>query len=174
MALVIEDGSGTNQSANSYQSTDDLIAYAALRGLDLSNDPVDELEVHLVKAMDYLEGKRSKFKGYPTASSQPLQWPRRDVWGIAQPGLMVPVDEIPRELRYGQLALAVESYNGIDLQPNRLPADKGAVISEKVEGAVEVKYESAGVKRPFTPALSKAEALLSPLYKNNGLNLVRT
>lgn len=172
MAIVVEDGSGTNQAANSYQSTDDLIGYASLRGIDLSFDPVEDLEVLLIKAMDYLEAQRSRFKGSPTLADQPLQWPRQDVWGVDQPGLLMGKNEIPRELRYGQLALAIEAQT-VDLQPTLLPSDKGPRISEKVEGAIEVKYANPTSIRNV-PALAKPMALLAPLFKNNGLTLVRT
>lgn len=69
-------------------------------------------------------------------------------------------------------SLAIEAREH-DLQPNRLPSDTGPVVSKRVEGVVEVVYAEP-VQRQYTPAFAKAEALLAPLLKNNGLFLIRT
>jgi len=173
MALVIETGAGDNPSANSYASVQDLRDYADARGVDLSALTDPECEPLMIRAMDYLEGLRGRYKGviahpeYP----QPLQWPRADAWGIAYPDALFPSDQIPRELIYAQLALAIDAQDN-DLQPNRLPTDTGPVTKERVEGAVEVTY-AAPVQQQYTPAFAKADALLAPLLKNNGLFLVR-
>jgi len=172
MAIVLEDGTGSNPAANSYQDTDDLIAYAALRGVDLALDPVEDLEVLLIKAMDYLEGQRERYKGHKTSADQPLQWPRQSVWGVELPETLTPDDEIPSVLKYAQLTLAIDAIT-VDLMPNQIQGDKGAVI-KSVVGPIETTYDSKGIKQQFKPALSKADALLSPLYMRNGLFAVRT
>ncbi|NYZ69113.1 hypothetical protein H0A36_24130 [Endozoicomonas sp. SM1973] len=166
--LVIEDGSGTNPNANSYASVETLRLFAKLRGIDLTELSDDECAVLLIKAMDYIEAKASKFQGEKTNPRQPLQWPRR---GVRLDGLSVGEKEIPRNLEYGQLQLALEAREH-DLMPNRLPGEKGAVIKERVEGAVEVAYANNGTPDKV-PAFAKAEALLAQLYKKNGLFLVR-
>ena len=169
MALIAEDGTGTNPNANSYSTVETLRNYAVARGVDLSGVPDADCEVMLIKAMDYIEAKRSRFQGKKTNPSQPLQWPREGVW---VDNMLVGSDSIPRELEYAQLSLAMEAKD-IDLQPNRLPTDKGAVIREKVEGAVEVVYANNGNVSSVS-AFAKPEALLTPLYKRNGLTLVRS
>lgn len=169
MALIVEDGTGSNTAANSYQSVLQLREWAQLRGVDITALTDAECEVLLIKAMDYIEGKRSRFQGTKSNTDQPLQWPRQDVWMGSLP---VGSDSIPRELRYAQLALAIEARDN-DLQPNRLPSDKGAVIREKVEGAVEVAYDKQN-RAGLVPVFAKADSLLKPLYKNNGVFLVRS
>ena len=172
MALVIEDGSGSDQTANTYQDIDDLRLYAQLRGVDLTAESDEALEALLHQAMDYLESLRDRYKGRIANIDQPLQWPRSDVWDVAYPGVLAPNDSIPRELQKAQLALAVEARDN-DLLPTRLPSDTGPVIKEKVEGAVEVAYANPG-KVNHVAAFAKSDALLAPLLKRNGLTLVRS
>lgn len=171
MPLVIEDGTGSNPEANSYAGAEDLRTYAEARGVDLSGLSDGEIDVLLVKAMDYLEGQGSRYKGWPTNAGQPLQWPRADVWNIDGRGDLLPSSEIPRELVYGQMALAIEAQ-AADLQPSTAVNQSGPVTEKRVEGAVTVRYAEP-VKQQYTPAFAKANALLAPLLKNNGLSLIR-
>jgi hypothetical protein len=169
MALIIEDGTGSDPNANSYSDVESLRTYAKLRGVDLSSLGDSDCETLLIKAMDYLESKRDKYKGYKTSSSQPLQWPRSEVW---IDNALLGSNEMPRELEYAQLSLAIEAKDN-DLQKNKLPTDTGPVIRKKVEGAVEVEYANPGTVQHVS-AFAKPEALLAPLYKNNGLFAIRT
>jgi hypothetical protein len=171
MALIIEDGSGVNPAANSYQTAADLRSYAELRGVNLSQYSNVTLEQLLIKAMDFLEAQRDKFKGEKTDYSQPLEWPRFDVWDVEQVGLMLSSTEIPRLIQYAQLALAIEAINN-DLMPNRNIEGQGAVTKEKI-GDIEVTYSSAKPVHDFTSAFSKPAGLLSPLFKRNGLRVVK-
>lgn len=172
MALIIEDGTGSNPAANSYRSVADLRLYASLRGIDITALTDTECEVLLIKAMDYLEAQGKRYKGRKANIDQPLQWPRADAWGIVYDYALYSSTEIPRELEYAQLALAIEARDN-DLQPNQLPSDKGPVTSETIEGAVSIAYANPG-SRSRTPAFAKPEALLANLYKRNGLTLVRS
>lgn len=171
MALIVETGSGTNPGANSYATLQDLRDYASARGVDLSSVTDADAEVLMIKAMDYLESLAPKYKGMKATLAQPLQWPRVDVWGVGFFDALLPSNEIPRELIYAQLSLAVEAFAGNDLMPN--DDGKGAIIKERIEGAIEIAYQnSGGTKRP--PAFSKANALLSSLLKYNGMILARS
>lgn len=171
MALIIEDGTGTNPSANSYTTVEELRTYATARGVDLNDLSNPDLEVLLIKAMDYLESLAKKFKGYKVSASQPLQWPRYDVWDVEIPGTMLPSDEVPRLVEYAQMALAIEAKDN-DLQPNRSMTGQGAVIKEKV-GEIELTYAQEAPKQNFTSAFSKPHGLLSPLMHSNGLQVVK-
>lgn len=166
--LIVEDGTGSNPNANSYQTVNDLRTYAAERGVDVTGKLNDELEVLMIKAMDYLESKRDRYQGYTTSLDQPLQWPRFDVWDVEREGQMLPSDEIPRLVRYAQLSLALEALNE-DLQPN--PEKQGPVIKEKA-GDVEITYSSE-IKQNFTSAFAKPHALLAPLFKRSGLRVIK-
>ncbi|MGI0119691.1 DnaT-like ssDNA-binding protein [Zooshikella sp. RANM57] len=165
--IVVEDGSGTNPNANSYNSVEALRTFAKLRGIDLTGLSDDECAVLLIKATDCTESKASKYQGEKTNPKQPLQFPRR---GVRVDGLLVGENEIPRNLEYGHLQLALEAREH-DLMPNTLPYDP-VVTKERVEGVVETVYENKGTPDKV-PAFAKAEALLAQLYKKNGLFLVR-
>lgn len=171
MALIIEDGTGSNAAANSYQGTDDLTTYATLRGVDLTDLTEVELEVLLIKAMDFLESQGGKFKGYKVLAAQPLQWPRAEVYNVEIPDALTPSDEIPRLVQYAQLALAMEAQNA-DLQPNQNLSGQGAIIKEKV-GDIEIAYDSVPIKS-FTSAFTKPLGMLTPLYKKSGLKMVKS
>jgi hypothetical protein len=173
ISITKETGSGDNPAANVYADVADLRAYAELRGVTL---PVadDDCAVLLIKAMDYLgkydDGPRGPFwigEGKVHAD-QPLAWPRCDVW---RDGALQTNDYMPRELEYATCALAVEA-NTNDLQPTRLPSDKGPVVTERVEGAITVEYANTGKVLPVA-AFAKADALLNTLLRRRGLFAVR-
>jgi hypothetical protein len=167
MALIVETGEGV-AGANSYQSLDDLKTYAKARGVDLSKMTDAELEVLMIKAMDYLEDLRKKYKGRKASRSQALEWPRVDVYGVERDGELEPSDEIPRVLCYAQLALAIEAISG-DLQSNPPSSE---VIKEKV-GELEIAYKADGVRKDFISAFSKVKAKIAPLLKSNGFEVIR-
>ena len=173
MALIVETGTGANPLANSYATVSELRDYAEARGVDLDAVTDAQAEALMVKAMDYLESLAGKYKGARATQAQPLQWPRIDVWGVSFFDALYPSDSIPRELKYAQLSLAVEAQNGADLLPSELPSAKGAIIKERIEGAVEIAYAN-NADRSRTPAFAKANALLSSLLKSGGLTLARS
>lgn len=167
MTITVENGTIV-ASANSYGSVDALDTFAQARGVKIKAT-AEEMETYLIQAMDYIEAQADKFQGVITDADQALQWPRA---GVCVYGLSVGANSIPFELINAQYQLAIEVYGGNDLQPTRLPADKGNIIEETV-GPVKVVYESSKTAG-FTPAFAKAEALLSHLYTRSGLSLVRT
>lgn len=174
MALIVEDGTGSNPNANTYVDVDFLRAFASGRGDDLTGLSDEECEVLLTKAMDYLNSKKGKWQGYKTFENQPLDWPRSEVEDDWIPGRLYPyykADEIPYPIENAQCALAIEALNH-DLLPNRLTTDKGRVIREKV-GDIETVYSNSGEVREVN-AFAKPEAQLKHLYKKGGLQLIRT
>lgn len=161
MTIIVEDGSQV-ASANSYCSASDLSGYCDLRGITLTTDE----EILLFKAMDALEGR--KWKGERVSTTQALAWPRT---GVYVDNILVEYNEIPRELFYAQLALAVAA-DTTELQPVQEARGKGAVIEERVEGAVTVKYANDGKVMPVA-AVSKADTLLNQLVERNNLKVIR-
>lgn len=160
MAIVVEDGSIV-AGANSYASVSDLEEYASARGITLGNTS-EENEVLLIKAMDWMEAKYGqRWQGERVNLDQPLAWPRTGVW---VDNIHQDIDQIPRNLFYGQLAAAVEA-NSQDLQENRGPA-----VKRRKVGELEVEYTNEG-KRLDVSAFSKPEALLNPLVRHGGLSL---
>lgn len=173
VTIVKEDGSGSDPTANSYASLDDLRTYAELRGVELPADD-DACGVLLIKAMDYLrkydDGPRGPYwiGDGKVSANQPLAWPRSNVW---RDDALQDDDYMPRELEYATCALAIEAQTN-DLQPTRLPTDRGAVTEERVEGAVTVTYANTGHVLPVA-AFAKADTLLNVLLRRRGLFAVR-
>lgn len=163
MALTIEDGSNV-ESANSYQSVDDLRTFATSR--NITNLPSDDskCEVLLLEAMDALTEFAGRWQGRPANSGQALPWPRS---GVKVDHLQVDPDSIPYELRYAQLQLAIQALDN-DLMPNE---QQQHIVKEKV-GPIEVTYENKG-RVLGVSAFSKPMALIRPLLKS-GLSLVRS
>jgi hypothetical protein len=164
MALTVEDGSIVT-GANSYVSLQDARDYASARGVDLPTDD-GELEVLLIKAMDWIESMRDDFRGYKRTDDQPLQWPRYEVY---VDWYYVESDTIPRELRNAQMAAAVELHEGNELLANE--SDSGPVQQESV-GDISVTYATR--QRAVGPsAFAKPYAQLAPLLRKNGMRVVR-
>jgi hypothetical protein len=160
MALVIEDGTAKPDS-NSYATLDELVAFAASRGVTLpASDP--ERETLLLNAIVYLEGQ--DYKGNRGSYEQALQWPRNyaTIYGYA-----IASDEIPRNLKNAQLQLAIENVS-TPLLPNSIAAAKGAVIEETVQGAVTMRYAEPAVAPGTLPVFTTVDNYLSPLLATSG------
>jgi hypothetical protein len=166
MTITVEDGSIV-ANANSYIDLYDLSAYAQERNITLPE--TDEEQTALVfEAMDYLSRYRGRWAGDRVSNEQELDFPRS---GIYVDGSLLPDDEIPRELFYAQLALAVAA-NETTLQPISSPTDSGAVIEKTVHGAVTLRYANSE-KVLSVAAVTKATTLINLLLKNSGLEVVR-
>lgn len=162
MALVVEDGTGTVAGANSYVSVNDAKTFATKRGKTFAaNDTA--IEAFLVNAMDWLD-TRPNLKGSKLLTTQPLQWPRKDVY-IDDP--CVPYTApgaLPPQLIAAQIQLAIEQDAGIDLMPS---ASGPTVVREKVD-VIETEYSEK--YNMILPALSRVDAFLAPLL-NVGIAL---
>ena len=130
MTLIIEDGTG-KPDAESYSSAEDLVRYAAKFGVAIPADTPAQ-EALLRRAALAMNGMA--WKGQKMSSDQALAWPRR---GIQLDCEIKPNDYLPARIPYGQMALAAEIYRD-DIDP--IETRKGAVIRERVEGAVETEY----------------------------------
>lgn len=164
MALTIEDGTIIS-GAQSYAAASDLTTYADLRGATLPTTDAEK-EALLMQAMDALNDRC--WKGERVSTEQVLAWPRA---GVYRDGQLLPHDEIPRELFYGQMALAIAA-NSTTLMPTTEAQGKGPVTEERVEGAVTVKYANPG-KVLSVAAVADADALLRVLECRSGLTVVR-
>lgn len=141
--LIIESGAG-DPDAESYATAAELVSYAAKFGVTI---PADEAAQEALLRRAALAMNGMKWKGRRTHEEQALAWPREGVW---VDGWVRKNDHIPREIFYGQLALATEIHTD-DVDPPE--ARKGAVVRERVEGAVEVEYaQVASNSRYLLPA----------------------
>lgn len=132
--------------ADTYASVDELTAYAAQRGIVLTNDA----EQLLVKAMDYIESK--EYMGKPLNPKQSTAFPRIGY-------------DIPRNIKKAQLALAVIA-DTTELMPNVLLTDR-EIKKEKVD-VIEVEYEAAkGIGS--APSFLQPDNLLAPYLLENSI-----
>lgn len=136
MALIIEDGTQV-VGANSYVTTTEIKAFATARGIvDFPTADAD-VEILSTLAMDYLEAKRSEYRGTKTSASQSLQYPRE---GSTVDGVLIANNIIPVELKNAQMQLTIEAHEFGDLAPS---SDGYAVAVEKVD-VIEVQYAAGG------------------------------
>ena len=144
MAIIVENGSIV-ANANSYVSAADLTAYATARGITLTADE----DILLIKAMDYIESLN--YQGIKKTIDQPLQWPRAYVW---LDSYYFPTDQIPSQLKNGQMQTAIAIDQGND------PLDVVApqVKREKVD-VIEIEYMDG------TNAVNIVKAINAMLYK---------
>lgn len=130
MTLIIEDGTG-KPDAESYASAEDLAMYAVKFGVTIPAD-MPAQEALLRRAALAMDGMT--WKGRKSNSEQALSWPRR---GVELDYEIKPDNYLPARIQYGQMALASEIHTD-DVDP--IDQRQGAVIRERVEGAVDVEY----------------------------------
>lgn len=130
MTLIIEDGTG-KPDAESYASAEDLAMYAVKFGVVIPAE-VPAQEALLRRAALAMDGMA--WKGRKSSSEQALSWPRR---GVELDYEIKPNNYLPARIQYGQMALAAEIHTD-DVDP--IDQRQGAVIRERVEGAVDVEY----------------------------------
>ena len=163
MAVTVEDGSIV-AGADSYVTRAEYIAHALTLGVTVAD--TEAADVELVKAGLFIGSHEDSLKGSLTNRDQPMAFPRS---GLVLEGFSWGSDEIPRQVKLCQLALALDVNEGIDLynppvNPNR------ATSMEKVDGAVEVQYFGTGGNK--VGRTSSAQALLNTLLYRSGLTLV--
>jgi hypothetical protein len=162
MALVIEDGTGADPTANSYATVDEIKAYLTARGRTPPDDGT--IEGLAVRAMDYIEAQEDRFAGERTSPLQPLSWPRADVILY---GADLEDNFIPVQLKNAQAQLCFDA-DDVELMPTLAGssgAAGGAIIEETV-GPLTTKYSTAVAATSVKPTLSAADAILRVLFRN--------
>lgn len=164
--LIIESGQGL-ADAESYATAAELVSYAEKYGRTIPATEADQ-EALLRRSADAMNGM--KWKGRKANSTQALAFPRS---GAEVDGEIKPSTLIPRQIQYGQMALAVEIHAD-DIDP---PSQRtGAVVRERVEGAVDVQYaeipNSSGYLLPAAPDRPSATQFADYLTRR-GLFAVR-
>jgi hypothetical protein len=135
--LIVEDGSLSTPSANTYATQSYVATYCSDHGLTewaaLASDSLEEQAIH--RAMSYLEGLT--YKGYKVEYDQPLRWPRGGVYD--EDGYLLDDDSIPPKLLQ---ALAQASYEEVVdsgvLQ--KTVTGKDFITSERVD-VIAISYE---------------------------------
>lgn len=158
MVLTPETGSGT-AGANTYATVAELRVFAEARGQTVPQASAD-CEAMLIRAMDYLLGFESRWKGCRVKKDQPLAWPRV---GACQHGYPIDYDTIPQELKNAQMALAIEA-KAADLLPTRTPEKPGGIKRDTI-GPLTQEFATPLIAAVY----AKAEVFLKPLCKAQGM-----
>lgn len=157
MALVIENGQVVD-GADSYVTAAELVTYAANYGLTI---PATEGEQEALLRRAYLQMNTLPWKGWPVNRDQTGAWPR---YGVLSNGYELPSDVIPRQVKQCQMAMAGEIHAD-DIDPPELR--KGAVIKDRVEGAVERQYAAAKASRSTPVAGRQSLASVAGLLESS-------
>lgn len=168
--LIVETGAQVSGS-NTYATIDEFFTYIDNRGLTISaTSDHDYVATLLIRAADYIEGKRARFQGDKTGDAQSMQFPRTDLY---LDGVLVSSSTIPTELKNAQIRIAydIDNLSLSEAAPSIKAQDKGDVVMEKV-GDIEVRYAESGNKSSM-PYFSEAENLLKPFYKPSRFGMVK-
>lgn len=168
MALIVENGDIV-ANANSYNTRQELIDYAALRGVILPDD--DTTDYKAVEAVDYLELFRNDYKGTETdPANQYLSFPRE---GITIGAGIVGKNTIPRKYKEAQAALVLLANSGLVLIPNR-DVSQAFIKREKI-GPIDTEFsETIAQSAPSLPTMPIVAALLAPFLGSTGGGVMST
>lgn len=163
MALVVEDGTGTVAGANSFGDVAGAKAFATARGKTLAGDDTI-IATFIVNGMDWLASKEDRYKGSRLLTTQPLSFPRMNVF-IFDPCVEWPAPgALPPQLVNALYQLVIEQDDGVDIMPTQ---NGPVIIREKVD-VIETEYSERNSM--IQPALSRVDAFLAPLL-NVGIAL---
>ena len=157
MAIIVEDGTHVD-NANSFVDVATCRTFCSARGLTLPTADA-EVEVLLIKAMDYLQSLETKFQGSRENTGQELVFPRKNIsfFGESITG------EIPLVLKNAQCRLAYD-WSKNDLQKTGTDRE---VLKTKL-GPMEKQFAETGSTSPqFTPVA--ALDMLEPLFDSDSV-----
>lgn len=143
MSITVEDGTGTNPQANSYDSLANIQTYALDRGVTL-----DSVEARVIRAMDWLEVQN--WIGCALSETQPLSWPRT-------------VQGVPTKVKQALASLVMADFAGVTLLGNA-PSER-LVKSEQV-GELKVEYTTGELAQPRLEAVAILRGLIFPTMKS--------
>lgn len=164
MALVIENG-GVVTGADSFATAAELVTYAENFGKTI---PVEVPAQEALLRRAALQMDAMPWKGRAVNRDQALAWPRAEV---KRQGWVLRLDEIPPQIKAGQMALAAEIHADDLIAPE---TKTGAVVSETV-GPISTTFAvaSKSVSRPAATRQSYAQ-FTGLLESSNQINLVRS
>lgn len=160
--LIVENGMGV-ENANSYVTLYAFVAYCTLYDYSEILELSEEAQVAaLVKACDLLQ--TYKYRGVQTYTQQGLAFPRLECFPRGA-SLPIPFDKVPTPVKRAQMAAAISSAQGINLQPNIDPG--GFVIKEKV-GPIETEYANGMSNGLTMPIFTAVDAMLADYLQYGG------
>ena len=138
MALTIETGTGTDQSANSYITITELTDFLSARNLSVTAGTEEAL---ILRATDILE--QQNYKGVKQTPDQPLSFPRSKI--ADKENVRYRESTIPKELKTATIYLAWY------LEKNPKFSDiSGPMIKKKVISSISTEFatgEGAVIKK---------------------------
>jgi len=163
MALIVEDGSGADDS-ESYVSVSDASNYATKWGYPWAPTDTAAAEAALRRATSWIDAHyRIYFPGEKiNGRTQSLEWPRKDAYDAS--GDAIDSTSVPIEIQRATAEAAVVELQ----QPNALSpvVTSGRVIkSATVSGAVSVTYsDEGGVVAGQRPVVTSIDDILGGLF----------
>jgi len=159
MSLVVELGEGlSSPRSDSYNSLDEIAAYAEDHGLTFTTSPAEPAEAAARRAAVWLDSQyRDRLPGTRTnGRDQALQWPRSDAKDIDCNEIAD--DEIPAEWKAAHAEASIKEFNS----PGTLSPDleRGGDIKRMKAGSVEIEYKDGA---PATTIFSAIDSILSGL-----------
>lgn len=155
--LFVEDGTLV-AGANSYNTLAEIRAYAIKRGRVISTDD-DTIIAYAIRAMDYLESFRGRYKGSLIAVTQALAFPRH---GVKADGITYADTDMPLLIKSAQCQLVIDINGGLDLQPT---FDRS--LSERIKrnkiGPLDKEFFD---DQPLPPQLTAVISMLDPLLRS--------
>ncbi len=141
VTLIVEDGTIV-AGANSFVTEDQIVAYAAARGVTLAfntDTEKDAVAILGIKAADYL--RIMPWRGEVVDVAQTMPWPRKN---LNLPTSTWPEDQIPLAVIEAQLQLTLLANAGTVLIPTS--SGIGYLIKEKITDRERVFRESRSVE----------------------------
>lgn len=168
--LIIEDGSLSTASANSYVTVVDVSSYCSDMGYSSwASLATADMETSILRAMVYIDSL--PFRGAKTYYDNPLAWPRIGVYGD-EPNMSnypenheywseFPIDAIPKALKRGTSEAAYQE----SVSPGILLEDQTTNIKREKVDVLEIEYFSP---TPSEKVFSKILALMKEILEASG------
>lgn len=168
--LIIEDGTASSPSANSYITVAELTDFCDKYGLTLSATTSTLRIQAILRGMAYVESEFN-FKGEKYSADDPLEWPRTGVYNdvdIEPSADLLYYKEIPAALKRAACRAAYEEANS----PGCLQANVVTGIRREKIDVLETEY--FGVT-PSRTVYKPIEGFLKGLLKStNAVDVKRT
>ena len=162
--IIVEDGTGSDETANSYIDAAYVDSYCSNLGLtSWASLATTAKENAILRGMDYIESL--SFKGAKYDYTNPLKWPRGGA--TDEDGYAIDIDEIPNNLKK---ALARAAYEESVSTGVLQPTGKNNIKREVIAGAIETEYFGAG---PSQKVFSVILGYLSGLLSAGGTKVIR-
>lgn len=163
MSLTIETGAIV-AGADSYASVAELSSFATARGFTTLPALDADKEVLLRNACDFLDSLEGRYKGTRVSDSQPLAWPRKDVY-LFSTATLFDKTTIPSQLKNAQCQLACDAVK-FTLQPTGTGRE---VLKQKTD-VIETEFAKVGVGT-IRAEFNKAMAILAPTLRGGSFGV---